>query len=279
MGRAPEKEITPGRGRVSASVALVLVLSAPGVLAWAWSRPSAAPPLEMPALLLDPRLVQAELARDEEATAAAPADEERRRMYHEVNVAEHEGHDPPARASARRQALRASLAALIAEQGEEAVDRVRARDLSLLEPALRGELAEGDRIAELGGFVSMMERYGMVRGGRRVAPAFVVRTAFAARWNAMHERELTDGFSEIERRAYWGWLATHGESAPVERRLLALDEYAEAGGTRAAEMRAVVAYDEGRLDDACAAFQEAYEASPTFRLRNHALLCAEPDEP
>jgi hypothetical protein len=133
-------------------------------------------------------------------------------------------------------------------------------------------------VAVLGDFVSMMRRYGLARGDRQVAPRFVVRVTLKARWNALHGRELTEGLSPIERQAYWGWLAVRGEGAPAELRLRGLERYAQAGGARAAEIRGVLLYDEGRLDEAHDAFEEAYAASPTFRLRNH-LLATVPAEP
>lgn len=264
------------RARVRASAALVLCLITPGVLVWAWSRPVPASPLEMPPLVLDPSAVRAELEASRRAAERAPDDPERARLYRESNVAEHEAADAPDRARARQEALEASLRAIVTEHGEQAVEALRARDVARAESALRGELAAGDRLAELGGFTRVMQRYGMARGDRQIAPRFVVRAALEARWNAMHGRPLTEGFAPVEEQAYWGWLATRGEGAPPGMRLEAVERYAAAGGARADEIRGVLLYDEGRVGEARRAFEDAYAASPSFRLRNHVLACTAP---
>ncbi len=267
------------RRRLAPAVALVAVLVAPALLVFAWSRPVAAPPTEMPPLVLPPSEVEAQLAADAAAAERAPAGgpaEERRRLYRETNVAEHEGREPPGHARRRREQLVDALAA-VAPDGETRA-AVRASDLARLEPALSGELPAGERPAELGGFLEMMRRYGLARGERQIAPRFVVRTVFKARWNALHDRELTEGFSPVEQRAYHGWLALRGEGAAGELRLEALEAYQAASGARVAEARGVLLYDLGRLEEAGDAFEEAYAQAPSFRLRNHALACVPPSE-
>jgi hypothetical protein len=277
--KSEARENGVGGGRAGATLALVVALVTPGLLVWAWSLPVAVAPSELPPLVLDPSEVERALRDAAAAASAAPDDAisaERRRLYEEANVAEHEGVEPAGRGRARKEELLRALAALIAAHGPEVVQQTRARDLEGLEPALRGAIAAGDRVAVLGGFVTMMRRYGLARGDRQIAPRFVVRTLFAARWNALHDRELTDGFSPIEHRAYWGWLALRAEDAPVERRLDALERFARAGGTGHAEARAILLFREGRLDEAREAFAAAHAAEPTFRLQNHLLAAAEP---
>lgn len=270
--KVSEDDRTNGaRARAGASAALVIVLVLPGLLVWAWSRPVPAAPREMPPLVLDPRAVEAQLEADRRVAARAPDDEARLALYRESNVAEHEGSEPPARAHARGEALVAALRALTSEQGDDVIAALRARDVTRAEEALRGALPAGDRVAELGDFVSMMRRYGLARGERQVAPRFVVSVTLKARWNALHRRELTEGFSPIEQQAYWGWLAVRGEGAPIELRLEGVERFAAAGGRSADEIRGVLLHDEGRLEEAHGAFEDAYSASPTFRLRNHAL--------
>lgn len=265
------------RSRMSAGAVLVAVLVAPALLVYAWSRPVAAPPREMPPLVLDPSAVHDTLARDAELAAQAPSGERaeaRARLYREANTAERAADDPPGRGEARRAELERALAALLEEGGEAAVAAARSSDLAELEPALRGELSDDERDAAIGGFVAMMQRYELVRDGARVAPRFVIRTLFAARWNAMHGRELTEGFSPVEGEAYWGWLGLRAEGAPIERRLEAIARYAEAGGAHADEARAVLLFDAGRLDEAREAFERAHAHRPSFRLQNHVLACA-----
>ncbi len=269
--------VSTSRARVGAGAALVSVIVAPALLAFAWSRPAPVPPREMPPLVLEPSAVEEVLASDRALAARAPEGERadaRRRLYREVNAAERAASDPPGRGQARRAELERALSALVEEHGDEAVRATRASDLAELGPALHGGAGD-ERDAAIGDFVAMMQRYELVRDGRQVAPTFVVRTLFAARWNAMHGRELTEGFSDVELRAYWGWLALRGEGAPIERRLEALERYREAGGPRADEARAVLLYDAGRREEAGEAFERAWSRRPTFRLRNHALACTE----
>ena len=258
--------------RWPASVALVAVIAAPALLLYAWSRPQPAPPLEVPPLTLS----VAEVAGAREAMAAleeptGDAADARRALYREVNTAEHEANDYPGQAQLRRDRLTAALRALVDEHGEGAVAATRAADVERAIEALRGGASPEETVAEVGAFLRMMERYSMAAAGTQTAPDFVVRTALMARWNAVHDRELTEGFSPVHRRAYWGWLALHAGSAPLELRRSALDRYAEAGGARADEARGVLAFDEGDLAGAHVAFERAQARRGGFRLRNLTL--------
>lgn len=260
-------------------IGLVVVLAAPALLFWTWSRPAAAPPLEMPPLVLTPRAVDAQLAEDGALARTAPPEGEdpatRLRLYREANVAEVEG-DSEAESRARDALLAGVVSRIRERSGARAIAAMRARDLETLERSLARDASLEPELG--GGFVRMMERYGLVAGGRQVAPRFVVRTLFKARWNARHGLPLTEGLSRVERQAYWGWLALRAEPAPVERRLEALEGYAAAGGVRSREAKAVLLYDAGRFQEAREAFDRAYAETPTYRLRNHALACAELDE-
>ncbi|MCB9593718.1 MAG: hypothetical protein H6719_13375 [Sandaracinaceae bacterium] len=247
----------------------------PALLAWSWSRPQPAPPMEVPPLTLAPNEVRAALAARaalEEPTG--PEADARRAIYRETNVAEHEATDYPGQAQLRRERLVEALSALVTAAGEDAIPATRHADVERALLALRGELPDDERTDELGGFVRMMDRYSMAAEGRQIAPMFVVRTALAARWNAIHGRPLTEGFEPIELQAYWGWLALHAVNAPAERRFEALEHYAAAGGPRAAEARGVLLFEAGEGEAASEAFVEAFEAAGTFRLRNHAIAAA-----
>lgn len=264
------------KGRSLATIALVLALASPALLAWSWSRPMEAPPVELPALTLVPRDVQA--VRDADAAREAPTGERARirlTIYEEANVAEHDATDYPGQARIRAGRLGIALTALIEEQGEDVVEACRVTDTERALGALRGDAEAEDAVAALGGFVRMMERYDMARDGRQTAPAFVVRTALKARWNAVHGRDLTEGFAPIELQAYWGWLALHANSAPLERRLEALDRYEAAGGANASEARGALLFEAGDMGGAREAFESAYAEHGTFRLRNHALASHE----
>ncbi|MCC6873855.1 MAG: hypothetical protein IT378_06030 [Sandaracinaceae bacterium] len=270
------------RARVTAVLALVLALLTPAALLYAWSRPLPVEPRELPPLVLSAADVAACLERDAADARRAPDDElahERRRLYHAVNVAEHEESDAPDEAVRRHDQLMSALDALVSAHGTAAVAQARAGDVARLEPALRGELPAGDRLAELGAFVPVLERYGAVEDGRQRAPSFVVRALFWARWNAMHERPLDEGFCPPARIAYEGWLALRAERAPLPARLAALDRYAAAGGPHADEARGVLLFAAGDREGAREALGRALDREPSFRLRNHNLACdAEPGE-
>ena len=267
-----------GRGRLGASVALLAVLVTPALLMWAWSRPMAVAPREMPPLSLSPTAVSARLAEEARLAATAPEGEDataRARRFAELNQSELDARDTPGQAAERRRRLLAATNALIREHGEEVLGSMRAADLRDLEPALRGRPSQERAVEVLGGFLRMMERYGMMADGRQRAPAFVVRATWLARWNAMHGRPLTEGFATIDLQAYWGWLALGAENAPAERRLEALENYAAAGGRGADEARGVLLLEAGLREEAREAFLAGYEASPSFRLRNHLLAATE----
>jgi hypothetical protein len=273
--KAPERA---RRARIASIAALAAALACPALLAVAWSRPVAAPPLEMPALALDSAAVRAQLERDESDARRDPRGEQaelRRRLYREHNTAEHEGFDAAGRGAERAGEIAAALEVIRTEAGARAIERMRAADVARAELALRGAIPAGEAVEELGVFREMMARYGLSDGRRQRAPRFVVRTVLKARWNTVHALELDESFSRIERQAYWGWLALRAETAPADRRLLALERYADAGGRAADEARAVLFYDAGELEQARASFEAAYQKTPNFRLRNHALACAE----
>jgi hypothetical protein len=267
------------RARIASSAALIVVLAAPAILFWAWSRPTAAPPLEMPPLALAPEEVAAQIEADADAAQRQPEGEDvdaRERLYREHNAAEVGGGEPAARASQRTTELLSLVRRIRRAHGAAAVQAMRAADLAAFEEALGAETEDRDEV--VGGFVRMMQRYGLVSGARQIAPRIVVRSLFKARWSSAHGLPLTDGLSRIERQSYWGWLALRAETAPLERRLEATEQFAAAGGARANEARAVLLFDDGQLDEARAAFEAARAESPTYRLRNHALACAGLDE-
>lgn len=266
------------RARRGAVFALALALALPAALLFAWSRPQSVPPREMPALSLSPDAIAEQLASDSAAARQAPSDavaQRRAQLYRETLVAEHGGRDVPGRAHARRDRLQAVTRALEEQHGEAGIVGTRAADLERATEALSGALVGDEAVAALGGFTQMMHRYGLARGSRQIAPQFVVRTVFKARWNGMHGLELTAHLGPSELTAYWGWLALRADEAPLELRLSALTHYGEAGGRSVEEARGVLLFDAGRFEQAERAFEEAHARAPSFRLRNHALAAAE----
>jgi hypothetical protein len=162
---------------------------------------------------------------------------------------------------------------MIAARDPHALAAARARDVTRMLPALRGEggLTGTQRASELGVFPAMLERYGAIVAGRRIAPELVIRTNFAARWNVIHGLAMTDGMSRLELRAYYGWLALEGGTAPLGMRMEAVDAYAAAGGTRVWEARGVLAFEAGEMAEARSDFERACDLTGSLRLRNHAL--------
>lgn len=260
------------RSRTLGTMALIAVVSTAGVLTWLMSRPLPALPTEMPVLAFDAGEVADQLRTDRRHAESLPSSERsgaHQTAIHEANLGELDPGDRPASARARHERLVATLAAAMETHGDDVRLALRAADLQRAMHALRETGSERDR--ELGGLVPTLERYGMVENGRQVAPDFVVRTIFKARWNGRHDRPLTEDLSDAELRAYWGWLALEADSAPVARRLEAVTEFGRAGGAHEEEARGVLLMQAGRRDEAAEAFEAAWARTPRFRVRNHAL--------
>jgi len=234
--------------------------------------PQAVFPREGPGLALDPLAVREVVRREERLGPVSGAEVDRlAELYAAQGRAETSEGERREEFEARMQALTEAVAALRAAKGDEAIAALRAEALRALEPALAGALDPAEEQAVLGSFPRMLERYGAMRGGRLVAPFFVARTLYKARWNGIHRLPLTDGFAPIERQAYYGWLALHAHDAPATRRLAALEAYAEAGGAGAAEARAYFAALAGRPAEAAVRYGELWEQRGDLRARNHAL--------
>lgn len=271
----PSDTTSPPESRAPERLGLVLAIAIPAGLSTLWATPRPAPPSEPPVLALPAADVAAELAAQEALAARAPDTEDevrRRRLYLEHGLAEVQRNDFPEQAAQRAAAL-AQLRVALEAEGDDAVAAARARDVARVMPALRGEDGETDetRASELGAFPAMLERYGAVIAGHRVAPELVIRTMFHARWNAIHGLAPTEGMSAVARRAYFGWLAVEGGNAPVGMRLEALDAYAAAGGTRVLETRAWLEHEAGDAAAAGADYERACDQTGSVRLCNHAL--------
>jgi hypothetical protein len=262
-----------GSRRTPAIAMVALTIGVPGALLWSWSRPIEASPRELPPLVLDSTAIascRAQHRSEAEHTARDGLASERRSLYLESNSAELAAEGPD-RADERHDALVRAANALAAAHGQTAIASARASDLARLEPALRGTVSRSESRAELGSFPAMLERYGAVSQGEQLAPTAVVHAFFAARWNAMHERPLTEGLCPVERVAYFGWLAIGATELPVGQRVAALDEYTRGGGRFAQEIRGILLTQQGDPDGAREAFAQAYEQEPIFRLRNYSL--------
>jgi hypothetical protein len=256
--------------------ALVVALAAPGVLAARWLAPQPAPPTEPPALTLRADEVRAAISEEHRLALSAPPDDDpnerrRRELYRAQGRAELRGGERN-EGELRREGMAEALAALAAAHGDAAIAAVRARDVERAIRALAGEGSRDERAEELGRFAETLRRWGAIVDDRRCADELVVRALAAARWNLAHRRPPTDGFSELHRRAYYGWLALHGEAASSDIREQALAAYQSAGADDADEALGVFAWFGGAPEAAAAAFLRAYERTGSVRLRNHALF-------
>ena len=148
---------------------------------------------------------------------------------------------------------------------------VRARAVEMMEAALDLRLPEEQTHHVLGVFPKLLEDNRVTREGEVVAPHFVVRTIYKARYNLLAGLDRAHGFSPIEQQAYFGWLAFHAQSQPLSRRLQALDPYEQAGGQHAGEARAVLLFIGRRYGPAAAELQHAYERQPGARVRNYLM--------
>jgi len=240
--------------------------------------PRAVEPYETPGLALPAAEVEEVLRRDARRARRAPRGDLARAVVEMVaTLGRAEAGAGIPRREAQRGALqlRSAVHSLRQDDGEEAVAALRARATLRLEDALSGELDEEEARGLLGSFPEMLERYGLTEDGERVAPPFAVRTLFVARWNTLVGLDPTDGMAGVERQAYWGWLALSATGVEPRARLGAAERYAEAGGARAEEARAVLLYQAGRFGAAQRAFSALFEEEGSVRYRNHSLAAVE----
>lgn len=270
-------EVDQVKRRNGVVLSLLFVLPSLLLALFWWPRPAV--PIELPSLAL-PLGDAARAIADEDALAEhAPDGEsetERREAYLEQGRAELRGAEVPVRAHARLDRLASAARRLLEAEGEEALDAVRARDVLRMEGALGGAGTEEDRAAELGVFPVTLERWNAIEGGVRIAPRLVVRALAAARWNAIHDRPLTEGMRPLHQRAYHGWLALHGAIGWSELRAGALQRYAAAGGPRTHEALGVLLYLEGEPELAAPEFAASYAMTGNLRVRNHWLAALGP---
>lgn len=260
------------RSRTTASgTRLVLTVGAGACAALILVVPRAVAPRELPPLVLAPNALAELEARDDASSAPTGelADRVRRGVEAQGRAEVSEG-EPAAAYEARLRDLREAAAELARTEGEEAVDALRAEALAELPAALSGELPRPQEEARLGSFPRMLERYGATRDGRVVAPEPVVRALFAARFDAIVWGDPVARLSEVERQAYWGWLAFSPQAVPNDLRERALLEHARAGGWGSREALAIHARDTDRNTEAERRFGEL-AADGNLRLRNAAL--------
>lgn len=255
--------------------ALLVVACASAITVLAVPRPVA--PTELPPLVLSASDVNRVLREDERLAHTAPDDLHARALVtlmHAQGQAEVTPGETPADAMQRESNLRAVVNDVRASSGESGLKALRASAVQeLLAVFERHEDdLETDRV--LGSFPRILERYGLTVDGRLVAPIFVVRTLYKARWNSICRLEPTYALTNVEKRAFYGWLALAAHGAPPRERAVALTNYQRAGGIRGEEALGVLAYTDHEFSRAEEIFRHSYVTTRNVRYRNHALAAA-----
>lgn len=251
---------------------LILGATAAGCVGVLLSIPQAVVPREGPGLWLDAGAIRDVVSAEDAADAPDESEATQRllELFGDQGVAEAGEGESREEFAAREREIMTTLASLMADD-EAATEGLRAQAMRRLEPALAGELSGEEEQRVLGTFPRMLERYGAAVNGAVLAPDFVVRTLYKARWNAIHRRELTEGFAPVELQAYWGWLVFHAHGAPLARRVEGLARYEAADGEGGDEARAYLAFLNGESARASADYAALHEKSGSLRARNHAL--------
>ncbi len=253
-------------------MALLLLLAVLCALFLLWL-PRPVRPDETPGLRLPLAEVNLVLQRDREVAAVSlPEDEVARlqRLYRQQGRFERLPARPP-EASGELWELRDRLRRLREQRGEEAVNALRARAIAALSSALNAELDEERTQGIMGSFPRTLEMYGASWRGELIAPWFVVRTMYKARWNLVHDLAPTDGMLRVEQLAYYGWLALQVDRAPLVKRVNAIGFYARLGGEEAEQALGVLFFRKGDMASAESHLRAAYRQRPGWRLRNYLL--------
>ncbi|MBT8452474.1 MAG: hypothetical protein KJO40_10950 [Deltaproteobacteria bacterium] len=259
------------------SLKLVAWLVAAGVAGGVLALPQPVDPWEMPSLVLDRAAVSDAIALDETLAEEAPDSEEAQALRSIfLDHGSSEANPPyPRREYDRRQAaIHHATNALIERHGEPAFEAMRARAVEEFMEVLddgRLEAQSDSEEAILGGVQEVFEQYGAVRGNVIVAPPLTLRVFYKARWNSIHRRPFVEGFSRIEKQAYWGWLALHAWGKPLGKREEALLAFRDSGGFGTPEAAALFDVLEGNPERGSNSLRRLYEASGQLRLRNFSL--------
>ncbi|MEM9727355.1 MAG: hypothetical protein AAF997_02135 [Myxococcota bacterium] len=255
---------------------LVFWMAATGIVGALLAIPQPVAPWEMPSLVLDRAAVANAVRESKDLAAKAPDGDHAtrlRELFLDHGRAERSEHSRKEH-DARQTKIHQETLALAAEHGPEAFDAIRARaveDFVAGFEAGRLEPRNEEEAGTLGGFDTILERYGAVYDGVLVAPELTLRSMYKARWNLIHRVEATRGFSPIEHQSYWGWLALHGWGVPLEDRTRALARYKEAGGRSVLEAAALFDLLKQQPNRAATLLAVMYENTDQLRFRNLSL--------
>lgn len=233
--------------------------------------PRALAPLEPPALVLDRGQVAQVVREDAKAASSAPQSAVAKDLVERFlvlgDVENHVNKDVP-NPQYQRDSIARTFQKLTKEAGEEAALKLRSAAVEKLEAALRLRLAQAETDRVLGLFPDALAHHRVTYDGYEVAPHFVLRTLYKARWNIAMGLPPDYKLAPVELEAYHGWLALHASNLSPEPRALALNAYANAGGKSVAEARGVLAFLAHDYDKSVKALEQAERESPSLRLRN-----------
>lgn len=263
------------KGKLSETTAalllLTLTIACAGLLL---AQPRRVSPLELPSLTLPADAVRAVIAQDALAARKAPSSAAAHafeKLLDEQGQAETLGSEGSESYASRRAALIQSYKTLVGEAGEAATLRLRAKAVERLEDALELRVDTTHARPIIGAFNSVLQRENASRDGYLVAPRFVVRTLYKARWNILAGLAPDHAFERVERRAFYGWQALHSDDVPLEKRVAALHEYGKAGGDHVEEALGILLFRLGDFKQSASALEAAYQKQGTIRLRNNLL--------
>jgi hypothetical protein len=261
------------RGWRSPGVALYLSFALAVVCALVLSfLPRSIVPSELPALTLPAAEVAQVLRDDARRAAAAPKSDsanELVRMFLEFGRSEIAALEDPQLAGQRRRMLHHTFDRVVAAHGTEGAQALREQVLARFERALDLQLPAAEANALLGVFPNVLEQHKALHDGEEVAPHFVMRTLYKARWNHLLGLDVDWSFVRVERVAYFGWMGLHADNLPLDARRQALQKYAAAAGPHADEALGVLAFLDKDYAHAVEALARAQTREPGLRLRNY----------
>lgn len=230
-------------------------------------------PTRLPTLTLPADAVAAQVAADGKLAAREPGEVGRQleAMLMEQGEAEAAGMEDAQLYRTRRKALRNLYKKLLLVEGQEAALALRARATARFDDALDLKLPAEEAPKVIGAMASVFEREGVAHEGHLVAPRFVVRTLFKARWNLLHGLEPHAHMQNVELRAFHGWRALHSEQQALGVRVTALRGYSDLGGTQIEEALGALLYRAGDFEQSAGVLRAAHAHRASLRLRNHAL--------
>ena len=256
---------------------LIVWLVAAGIVGATLAVPQPVAPWEMPSLVLERAAASDAIGFDQMLAEDALESTEAQTLR--VLFLDHgrsEAHPPYERLEfdERQTAIHRANETLIKALGEPAIAAMRAH---AVEEFVRvfgdgsGEPKDDYETGVLGGIRIVLERYGAIYDGVLVAPPLTARVFYKARWNSIHRRPFVEGFAQVERQAYWGWLALHGWGKTLADREDALVSFRDAGGFGTQEAAALFDVLDGQFERASKSLEQLHLATGELRLRNLAL--------